>query len=280
LDGFEGIHRAQYLEGDSKDPATGIERAIRFGNAMSSQQSSMQNSLFGEDNQDHITIPNLADVEPWGAIEKLKREKEVIGFYISGHPLDDYRFEISSFCSHSIDQLSEPDKMKNKEVTLAGILTEVNHRMSKMGKPFATFSIEDFTGTIRLALFGEDYSNMKACLMEGSFVYVKAKIQSRFNSSDQFEVRPNMIYFLSDVSDKLARTLTLKMPLQKVNKEFLEQMTDLLNNSPGNCVVRFNVVDPSQNLGVELPSKRLKVHVNTGLIDSLSAISGLEFKLN
>ncbi len=280
LDCFEGVHRAQYLEGDSKDPMTGIERAIRFGNAMSSQQSSMQNSLFGEDTQDHITVPNLADCEPWGAIEKLKREKEVIGFYISGHPLDDYRFEIQTFCSHSIDQLTEPDKLKNKEVTLAGILSEVNHRMSKTGKPFATFSIEDFTGTIRMALFGEDYFNMKACLVEGSFIYVKAKVQSRFNSSDQFEVRPNTIYYLSDVSDKLARTLTLKMPIQSVSKELLNQMTDLLNNSPGNCVVKFNVIDSTQNLGVELPSRRLKVHVNTGLIDSLNAIKGLECKLN
>ncbi|TAH37946.1 MAG: DNA polymerase III subunit alpha [Bacteroidetes bacterium] len=280
FDCFEGVHRAQYLEGDSKDPMTGIERAIRFGNAISSQQSSMQNSLFGEDTQDHISVPNLADCEAWGAIEKLKKEKEVIGFYISGHPLDDYRFEIKTFCSHSVEQLSDPDKLKNKEVTLAGILTEVNHRMSKMGKPFATFSIEDFTGTIRMALFGEDYSNMKACLMEGSFVYVKAKVQPRFNSSDQFEVRPNTMFYLSDVSDKLAKSLTLRMPLQKVSKELLNQMTDLLNNSPGNCVVKFNVVDQSQNLGVELPSKRLKVHISTGLIDSLNALNGLECILN
>ncbi len=116
--------------------------------------------------------------------------------------------------------------------------------------------------------------------MEGSFIFVKAKVQSRYNSPDQFEVRPNAIYYLSDVSEKMARTLTVKIPLQTVSKDILEQMSRLLNNSPGNCVVRFNVVDSSQNLAVELPSKRLKVHVSTGLIDSLSAINGLECKLN
>ena len=88
------------------------------------------------------------------------------------------------------------------------------------------------------------------------------------------------MFYLSDVSDKLARSLTLKMPLQKVSKELLNQMTDLLNNSPGNCVVKFNVIDQSQNLGVELPSKRLKVHISTGLIDSLNALNGLECILN
>ena len=142
----------------------------------------MQDTLFGDDHHDNVATPTLANCEPWNSLEKLKREKEVIGFYISGHPLDEYRFEIASFCSHKIDQLNDLEKLKNKDISIAGILSDVNHRMSKMGKPFGTFTIEDYSGSVQMALFGEDYGKMKEFLVQESFVFIRAKVQSRYNS--------------------------------------------------------------------------------------------------
>ncbi|MBL0065684.1 MAG: DNA polymerase III subunit alpha [Bacteroidetes bacterium] len=280
FDCFEGIHRAQYFAADAKDPLPGIERAARFGNAMSAQQSTMQNTLFGEDHQDNVATPVLANCEPWNSLEKLKREKEVIGFYISGHPLDEYRFEIASFCTHKIDQLNDLEKLKNKDITIAGILSEVNHRMSKMGKPFGTFTIEDYTGSCQMALFGEDYGKMREFLVQESFVYIKAKVQSRYNSPDQFEAKPTTIQYLSDISDKLAKSITLKVPLHAVSEKFLTDLNTTLNNSPGNCVVKFNILDPEEQISLELPSKRMKIKVNKDLISQLDSFKELEYKLN
>jgi len=279
LDCFEGAHRAQYFANDSRDPLSGIERAMRFANAVNAQQSSLQNSLFGDDTRSHLAVPALSQCEPWSSIEKLKREKEVIGFYISGHPLDDYRFEIDAFCSHSIDKLSDLSNLKNKEVTFAGLLSNVNHRMSKTGKPFGSFRIEDYTGSLDLVLFGEDYSKMKDFLVDGSFVYIKSKVQTRFNASDKLELRPVLIYFLSDVSDKLVKSLTLNMPLEKLSENFLNEMDMLLNNSPGNSVVKFNVLYDADQMKLLLPSKKVKVHVSSSLISGLKA-RNLDFKLN
>lgn len=280
LDCFEGVHRAQYFAADRKDPLNGIERAIRFGNAISSQQNSMQNSLFGDNSQDHITTPQLAECEPWNALEQLRREKEVIGFYVSGHPLDEYEFEISNFCSHSISSLNDLSRLNGKEITIAGILTEVNERMTKTGKPFGSFTLEDFSGSMSMMLFGEDYGKMRDFLVKESFVYIRARVQARFNSSDQLEVRPMSMQFLSDVSDKQARSLTLKLPLQALNEDFMDKIGDVLNNSPGNCVVKFNIVDTASNMAVDLPSKKMKIRINKGLIDSLKSFQNLEFKLN
>ncbi|HNP99537.1 MAG TPA: OB-fold nucleic acid binding domain-containing protein, partial [Bacteroidia bacterium] len=280
FDCFEGIHRAQYFASDSRDPLQGIERAARFGNAMSAQQSSMQNTLFGDDHHDNVATPTLANCEPWNSLEKLKREKEVIGFYISGHPLDEYRFEIANFCSHKIDQLNDLEKLKNKDITIAGILSEVNHRMSKMGKPFGTFTVEDYTGSVQMALFGEDYGKMREFLVQESFVYIKARVQSKYNSPDQFEAKPVSIQYLSDISDKLARSITLKVPIHAVSDSFLNDLNQTLNNSPGNCVVKFNILDPEQQINLELPSKRVKIKVNRDLISSLDKFKYLEYKLN
>ncbi|MBL0257418.1 MAG: DNA polymerase III subunit alpha [Bacteroidetes bacterium] len=280
FDCFEGIHRAQYFASDAKDPLPGIERASRFGNAMSAQQSTMQDTLFGDDHHDNVATPTLANCEPWNSLEKLKREKEVIGFYISGHPLDEYRFEIASFCSHKIDQLNDLEKLKNKDISIAGILSDVNHRMSKMGKPFGTFTIEDYSGSVQMALFGEDYGKMKEFLVQESFVFIRAKVQSRYNSPDQFEAKPTSIQYLSDISDKLAKSITFKVPLHAVSEGFLNELNSVLNNSPGNCVVKFNILDQEEQISLELPSKRMKIKVNRDLLSSLDKLKDLEYKLN
>lgn len=280
FDCFAGIHRAQYFVGDSKDPMPGIERVTKFASAFSMNTSSMSNTLFGEDHHDTITVPALAQAEPWNSLEKLRREKEVIGFYISGHPLDEYRFEIDNFCTHKIDELKDIEKLKEKEISIAGILTEVNHRMSKTGKPFGSFTIEDFSGSTQLVLFGSDYGKLKEFLIQESFVFVRAKVQTRFNQADSWEVRPYSIQFLSDVSDKMAKSITLKIAAEKVNERFISSLNEILTAHPGNTIVKFSIEDSTENFSVELPSKKLKVKTNKALIDLLQQSREVEVKVN
>ncbi|HRH67274.1 MAG TPA: hypothetical protein PLU53_13305, partial [Bacteroidia bacterium] len=129
-------------------------------------------------------------------------------------------------------------------------------------------------------LFGEDYGKMKEFLVQESFVFVKARIQSRYNSPDQFEAKPTSMQYLSDVSDKLAKSITFKIPLYAVSEKFLNELNTTLNNSPGNCVVKFNILDPEEKISLELPSKRMKIGINRELISQLNRIKDLEYKLN
>jgi DNA polymerase-3 subunit alpha len=280
FDCWEGVHRAQYFAGDSKDPMPGIERVTRFASAFSVNTSSMTNTLFGEDHHETITVPALPITAPWNSLEKLRKEKEVIGFYISGHPLDEYKFEIDNFCTHRIDELKEVEKLKDKDISIAGILTEVNHRMSKNGKPFGSFTIEDFSGSTQLVLFGADYGKLKEFLIQESFVYIRAKVQTRFNQADNWEVKPYSIQFLSDVSDKMAKSLTLKVAIEKVNDEFINAANEILAAHPGNATVKFCIEDSSENMTVELPSKKLKVKASQALLDEISALKLLDIKVN
>ncbi len=278
FDCFPEAHRAQYFVIDAKTGINGIEQATKFSSAMSEQ--SLVSTLFGDDHHDTITIPVLAQSPEWTAREKLKREKEVIGFYISGHPLDEYKFEINTFCTHTIEECKDIEKIKNKDIAIAGILTEVNHRISKTGKPFGSFIIEDFTGTMSMMIFGEDYGKLRDCLIQESFVYVRAKVSTRFNQPDNWEVRPYSIQFLSDISDKMVKSITLKVPVEKVSSTFIASVEKLLATSHGKAIVKFSIEDSVENVSIELPSRKLKVKVNKEFIEQIEAMREVEWKVN
>ncbi len=282
FDCFAGIHRAQYFATDGKDNATAIERAVKYGSAYTSQLNSAQHSLFGDaGTTTEIPAPVLTACEPWSKLEELKKEKEVIGFYISGHPLDGFRFEIKNFCNITIEKLNnELDKWRNKEVSFAGIITEVNHRMSKAGKPFGNFTIEDFTSSMQITLFGEDYGKLKQFLNAESIVYIKGKVSSRYNSPDDWEFRANSIQYLSDVSDKMTKQLNVKMRLYDVNKTNISRFLELLGVNKGNVPVRMQIVDEEKNWSVPLISKVHRVKVNSQLVDEMKEVMNLEVSIN
>jgi DNA polymerase III subunit alpha len=275
-----GTHRAQYFATDGKDIANGIEKAIRFGNAVSTQASSMASTLFGDDSHMHIATPTLVQCEPWSKLDELGKEKEVIGFYISGHPLDDYKFEIENFCSHPIQKFKELDELKNKEVAFAGIITDVAHKISQQGKPYGSVTVEDFTGSVQLMLFGENYGKFKEYLVLRSFVYVKAKVQTRWKQPDNWEISPLSFQFLSDITDKMAKTFTLRVPLASVSDKLVSQINEMLNASPGQSQVKFSIVDKNDNIALDMPSKNMRVKVNKRFIESVETLKDVEWKVN
>jgi DNA polymerase-3 subunit alpha len=279
FDCFAGTHRAQYFAPDGKDNITGIEKAVRFGNAVAMQAQNQQASLFGEVMVEDVTSPSLAPSEQWSKLEALKKEKEVIGFYISGHPLDDFRFEIQSFCSNSIEDLQTIDRYKNRDVSFAGIITEVNHRMSKTGKPFGNFTLEDFSGAMQLTLFGEDYGKLKQFLEPESLVFIRAKVQNRFHQPDAWEIKPNSIQFLSDIADKMSKQLLVKMRLWDVNKGMISKLGEVFERHKGSVAVRLQIVDVEQNWSVPFTSKNHKVKVNSLLVEELKELTNGEISL-
>ena len=191
FDGFYDTHRAQYFFRENSDDTIFLEKIVKHANDFQTQQNASQGSLFGDMTEIEVKDPELPKCAPWTKLEQLKNEKDVTGFYMSGHPLEDFKIEMDSFCNVSINDIkTNREQYKNKPVNFAGILTEVNHRTSKTGNPFATFTIEDFTDFDQFILFSEDYLKMKHFLVEGSSLFIRAQVQPRNNKNrDQFEVR-------------------------------------------------------------------------------------------
>jgi DNA polymerase-3 subunit alpha len=209
----------------------------------------------------------------------LKKEKEVIGFYISGHPLDDFKFEIKQFCNCRIDELQNISELKGRDVSFAGIITDVSHRISKTGKPFGSFVIEDFYGSTSITLFGEDYGKLKAYLEPESLVYVKAKVQNKFHSPDDWELKPYNIQFLKDAADKLTKQVTVKLRLHDVNKDLISKLGELLTSHKGSTPVRMYVVDVERNWSIPFTSSQHKITVQAKLLDEIKAVTNGEVSL-
>lgn len=279
FDCFTEIHRAQYFYAEAADSIGTLEKIIKYGNNYQESKNTAQHSLFGGVSTVEIPEPILTACEPWSKLEQLHKEKDVIGIYISGHPLDDYKLEINNFCSCSIDQLSELANYKNKEVSIAGIVTEVNHKTSKKGKPFGSFIIEDYTNSIQLALFSEDYLRLKHFLVKDALLFVKGKVQTRFNSP-QLEFRISLIQLLVEIKDKLAQHLTLKVALSDISEELVKRLSQIVTMNSGKCSLRFAVIDRAERISLEMPSKKFKVSLNGEFIKMLEEIPEIEYKIN
>jgi DNA polymerase III subunit alpha len=275
FDSFTDLHRAQYFFIPQGDTGNLIEKAIRYGNAYKNEKESSQVSLFGASGNVEIPVPRVPDSETWGDIEKLKYEKDVVGFYISGHPLDQFRLELEHFCNCTLDKVLET---KNKDITIAGIVTKANIRQTKTGKSFVIFSIEDYTNTIEMALFGEDFLKLGHWIKPGEFLYIKGKMQQRYNNADTWEFKPGSIQLLADIRSKLLKNIQLKLDLAMVTPEIIEQMEAILGESKGPCSIKMLLSDNSENINVEMFSRKYKVEPNNTLIDKLKVLDGVGYK--
>jgi DNA polymerase-3 subunit alpha len=283
LDCFDGIHRAQYFYADAKDGITGIEKAVRFGNNVANNFQMQQHSLFGDALVEDYTMPVLPVCDKWNQLEELRREKDVIGFYISGHPLDNFKFEIRNFCNISLDKLSDITEFKGRDLTFAGIITDVGERITKSGKPFGTFVLEDFTGNHSISLFGKEYGAMKQYLHLESQVFIRAKVQNRnFTGEpdkDYWELKPYAIDFLQDAVDKLVKEVTINVRLSSVREGMVVKLVDSITRHKGSTSVKINVVDVDKNWNVPFVSKLYKVKVTSEWLDEIKSITNGEVSL-
>jgi DNA polymerase-3 subunit alpha len=282
FDSFEGVHRAMFFTPDPMDGTTLTDRMIKYSNQMSLGNDTSQASLFGGDDEIEITEPQLpVKVEPWGMLEQLAREKEVVGFFISGHPLDPYKLIIEHKCNANCSQLkTNPDQFKGKEVTFGGIITGSEQRTSKTGNAFGKLIIEDYHGALELMLFGKDFVEYNKFMVNSLFVYVKAKIQERYGQPGSLEIKVQKIELLENVKENIFSTMKLKMDVNTINEELIANIESIFNASQGKCSVEFFVEDPSENLSVKLFSKSRKIAVSTELMNELDKIGSLTYELN
>ena len=286
--GFDsfGIRREQYFAQNAKGD-TFVETLLRYGQVYQSEQSSMQNSLFGDMGGVEIQMPPVPECEQWSTMELLKRERELVGIYLSAHPLDNYAVVLKHMCNLNCTQIGrEMDKKafaSIEELTFGGIVTSVSQRWTKTNKPFGIVTIEDFEGQGELALFGEEWTKWQSMLQEEYHVYITAQCVQRFrNNPDAYDMVIKKIEFLSDVKEKSIEKFTVYMEATMFNDAQLTDLETTLKSSDGKVPLYINIHDAKNNTNIQLYSRNITVDVNKKLLTSLDEMAelGVRYGIN
>ena len=293
FDGF-GHHRAQYFFIGANDKMNGTEKLIKYANDFQNNESSSQSSLFGGSIADLILEPALPVAPEWSLIDRLKYEKDAIGIFLSGHPLDNYLLELKEFCQQKVKHLSLVNKIrsgdtneevlaefegiKNRELVVGGLVVVAAQRMTKTGKPFGTIVFEDYDDTCELALFGDDFIKFKQFLTDGYFLQIRGRVAERFRKEGDWEFKITSINLLSELRDKLAKCVTIQVPIERISDDFMSQINAILEDNKSstdqqNCQLLFDIYDREQNVNIKMPSKSVKINPNNHFLEQLIALN-------
>ncbi len=287
FDNFE-IHRAQFFF--EEDGSSNLEKLIRYGSSFQDSKNSAQASLFGEFAEEiEIIKPHLPNCQPWNSIQKLNREKEVVGIYISSHPLDDYLDELNFYQKTSLKQLKEnQEKLISRELSVAGIITDAQHKTSnKDGREFGVFTLEDFDDSYEFMLFGEDYLKHKHFLQTNMMVGAKISVTERIFKDKEGKVTGKKVYvninkmqLLSEILEGIAKKITITVNVADLTKEMYEELVKIFEKHKGEKSVLFVMNDLENNVQLKLPATKTKVEISKELLNELRQFPSLFFQLN
>ena len=283
FDSFEDTHRAQYFH-DEGDGISFLEKALRYAAKYQENQNSAQVSLFGESSEVQIPEPVVPPCEDWGTMEKLRREKEVVGIYISGHPLDDFKTEIKYFCNGNVSHFHELESCVNREITFAGVITDVQHRVSKNGKGWGLFTIEDYTDSFEFRIFGEEYLKYRHFLLLNGFVYIKAYIREGWENREtgkkgEPRIQFNQVQMLQDVLQTYARKLTIQLDIDSIQDTYIDQLKSIFKSHKGDHTLNFVIYEREHEIKLTMPSRKQKVEITNELLIELEK-QEVYYKLN
>lgn len=283
FDCFTDTHRAQYFQ-DEGDGITFLEKAIRYGSKHQENENSAQVSLFGDASDVQIAEPLVPPCEEWGTMEKLAQEREVVGIYISGHPLDDFKIEMKTFCNATLAHFANLEPFVNREMTFGGVVTNVEHRVSKQGKGWAMFTMEDYTDSFEFRIFGEEYLRFRHFLVRSSFVYVRVYVKEGWVNKETGKKSEPRLQFsnfqlLHDVMDTYAKKLSIQLEIRDLKESKIKALEDILRMHEGNQALNFLVYDTEEKMKLHMPSRKQKVKISQELLDELSG-QDVFFKLN
>ncbi len=274
LDGFKDMKRWHYYAPSEKYD-TFIEHLLRYGNAYQSQKAQSVNSLFGDSDEILIPEPSVPQAREWSLIEKLTKEKEVTGIYISGHPLDDYKLEIENYTTCSLEDL---ENHKGGNLNLAGVVIAANNRIDKKGNGYGFFTIQDYNGSLELALWRDDYNDYAARMKPGEVVFIKGKYEYN-NYREEYQFKVQEIQQLAAIGLKMTESITLKLPIQQITGDLIDEIEDICKHSKGKLPLKIEVLEPENQIKLKLRSVSRKVNVDGEMIAKLDRI-GVKYKLN
>jgi DNA polymerase-3 subunit alpha len=278
FDSFKDIQRHQFFDSDEGNVGF-VEQLIRYGNRIQGQ-SNHTPTLFGSLSAIEVNRPRPSKSHEWPPLVKLGKEKEVIGIYLSSHPLDNFKLEISQFCTVTLAEMRDLESLRGKDVAVAGMITAVKHATTKNGKPYGSFTIEDYSDTFSVTLFNKDYENFRKYLYDGYSLLIKGTItENTWKSTPELELKIKNIYMLSSVRDELVQNIQIKLPIDMITESFLEEFSVFTRKNGGNTNLKIQLVDPAENISVDLFSRSQRITLSDELIEFLSNIDVIEFKL-
>ncbi|MCU0462174.1 MAG: DNA polymerase III subunit alpha [Bacteroidales bacterium] len=279
FDCFGEISRAQYFALDTRGSSF-IESLIRYGNNAKTIKQSSSQTLFGEAGGFDLIRPEPTVCPDWPKLEKLNREKEVIGIYLSSHPLDDFRLEINTFTTATLADLQNLREYLDREVTVAGMVIDTRNGIGKNGKPYGSFTIQDYSDSFRFMLFDKDYIDNSKFFTVGYYLLVKGRVQKKRYREDEIEFSIKKIHLLSSVKDELIKTVTLKINPENINNEMINELKELIRENKGETELRFLFLDPDDKISLPMFSRTLRVRLNNEFISFLDDHPGIEYKVN
>lgn len=279
FDCFTDITRAQYFALDTRGTSF-IESLIRYGNNAKTLRQSSRNTLFGETAGFSLVKPEPTPCPDWPKLEKLNREKEVIGIYLSSHPLDDFRLEISNFATATLADLQNLNDYLDREVTVAGMVSDTKNGIGKNGKPYGSFTIQDYTDSFRFMLFDKDYIDNSKFFTVGYYLLVRGRVQKKKYREDEIEFAIKKIHLLSSVKDELIKTITIKIKPENINSEMINELKEIIKENKGETELRFLFLDPEDKISLPMFSRTMRVRLNNELVSFLDDHPGIEYKVN
>ncbi len=280
---FSG-HRSEFFiaSGDGKAGANFLEQLIRYGNQVQSDRASAQNSLFGDLSTSSMIKkpepPKVPEDMHWGKLETLNREREVVGIYLSAHPLDEYRVILEKYCTGSTSELTDLEAVKGRDMSIGGMITDVQHLTTKTGKPFGRFTIEDFQGSYEFVLFAKDWERLRYYIVPQSSVMLRVKVDNR-RFGPGLETNISSVKLLSDVLENDIKELSVKIPLSSINDSFIEDMSTIVDNNAGGVGFVVTIIDNEESVYTTLRSRSKRIEICAVMLDFLDE-NDLQYKIN
>jgi DNA polymerase-3 subunit alpha len=271
LDEF-GLTRATYFAPMIDGKGNFLEAVLKFGSAYQKQKSDMTFSLFGAGGIDEtMPLPKIPQgIEEWGLMEKLKREKEVTGIYLSGHPLDDYKFELRKLTK----TIAKLDEFKDQEVAIGAIVVSANHRVSKKGSQFAFVTVEDHEGkTMDLGIFANNYLLYSHLLVNDQVLYIKGKYQKSWRDETQYELRITEISLLEEIGNQKIKGIAINLPIQMLTPQLIDQLDKICEKYKGEQSFSVNLLDVKNKIKLELDSNNRRINADSLFINELEMLN-------
>ncbi len=280
FDGFGVMKREDFFAMNTKGEAF-LDTLVRYGQVYQNEQAQMRNSLFGGENEVEIATPPIVKGEPWSSIERLNKERDLVGIYLSAHPLDEYKIVLDNLCNTRCAELADVPSLKDREdVVIGGIVTTIKSKFTKNGKPCGFVTIEDFDGSGELALFGEEWGRWNGMFQEGSTVYITAKCQQRYRDSNFFDLKIQNIEYLQSIKEKAVDRITLSLSTDLLDDKVVTDLIEIINECPGETQLFFQLHDSTGKKHVMLRSTSKKVDVRSTLIQYIESQPALDYKIN
>ena len=276
LDCFSEFHRAQYFA-PSEKYETFVEHGLRYGNAYQEQQAESSTSLFADSDEVLIQEPIPPQCEPWPTMHKLTQEKEIIGIYVSGHPLDSYKLELEHFVNCELIHFDRV-KANGRQLKIAGIITSAQHGVNKRGNGYCRFTLQDYNGSVEMYLSHDIYQKHKGFIEVGQVIFIEGVFKSRYQSDEVF-FNPLLIKLLSSVGEELTKSITLKLPVNSITPDFIKSLDEICDNHKGKHPLRMVVYNEEQDVQLQFLAEKKKIQVDGMFVQEIEKM-GIPYKLN